>query len=141
MKSIIFGLGCFWWVQKYFDLTHGVISTQVWYAGGKQDHATYEDIWDHTEVVRIEYDETMILFTEMIQKFIEKKDPTFPEYKTQYDGLILYNNEDEKNIVNELFYQLEQSSEKKVTVRVEKNGLYFPAEERHQKYLFKQESY
>lgn len=64
----------------------------------------------------------------------------FPEYKTQYDGLILYNTEDEKYIANELFYQLEQIPNRRVTVRVEEKGLYFKAEEYHQKYIEKREN-
>lgn len=139
-KEIIFGLGCFWWVQKYFDSIDWIIETEVWYAWGKQDHASYDNIGDHTEVVKINYDDEEITFTQLIQKFIEKKDPTFPNYKTQYDGLILYNTEDERDIAHELLYQVEQTSDREVTVRIEPKDKYFKAEEYHQNYLQKREN-
>lgn len=44
MKTIYLAGGCFWGVQKYFDLIPGVISTTVGYANGHIKNPVYEDV-------------------------------------------------------------------------------------------------
>jgi len=73
-KQAIFWLGCFWWVQSYFDKIEWVLETEVGYAWWEQENATYEDIWDHSEVIKIIYDEDQITFSDLITLFIDKKD-------------------------------------------------------------------
>ena len=137
-NEIIFWLGCFWWVQKYFDQIQWVVRTEVGYAWGKQDHVTYDDIGDHTEVVKVAYDPNIISLRSLAEKFIEKKDPSFPWYKTQYDSLVVYNTQDEQDIMNMLLSQYEIITGEKSNVRVEKIHTYFRAEEYHQDYFKKQ---
>ncbi len=139
-KETIFGLGCFWWVQSYFDKIEWVLETEVGYAGWEQADATYDDIWDHSEVVKIIYDEDQIIFEGLVRFFIEKKDPTFPGYKRQYDSLILYNNEEEKTIAGDLLERESHNHDRPITVRVEPVGDYYKAEEYHQKFHEKQEN-
>jgi len=57
----MFGGGCFWGVQFYFDQIPGVTKTLVGYSGGHTNNPTYEDVCTHNtghaEVVYLEYDE------------------------------------------------------------------------------------
>ena len=51
--------GCFWGLQKYFDLFSGVLRTEVGYANGPDRAPSYEDVCadsGHAETVKIEYD-------------------------------------------------------------------------------------
>ena len=41
MKEIYFAGGCFWGVQKYFDLIDGVIGTDACYSNGTNKNQNY----------------------------------------------------------------------------------------------------
>ena len=58
MKEIYLAGGCFWGVQKYFDLIDGIIGTEVGYVNGKGDNPTYHDVCNgsgHAEAIHIVY--------------------------------------------------------------------------------------
>ena len=44
LKSIIFGAGCFWSVEKKFQETYGVLDVQSGYADGKNIIPSYKEI-------------------------------------------------------------------------------------------------
>jgi len=44
LEQAVFGMGCFWGVERRFWETPGVYSTAVGYAGGTLAHATYEQV-------------------------------------------------------------------------------------------------
>lgn len=136
-KQALFWLGCFWGVQKYFDQIPGVMGTEVWYAGGSTQNATYREIGDHSEVILIDYDPRLISYRQLLESFIQKRDPGFPSYKTQYDSLILYENDEEKKIAQDFFQEQAQKNNREINIRIEKRNLYFKAEEQHQKYYQK----
>ena len=76
----MFGMGCFWGVERMFWKLEGVHLTMVGYAGGFTPNATYQEVCSgqtgHNEVVRIVYDPTVISFEELIKVFWEGHDPT-----------------------------------------------------------------
>jgi len=74
-----------------------------------------------------------------VEYLFEKRDPTFPTYKTQYETVILYNDVEEKLKLQELLDFEASQHEREMNVRLEPRGKYYKAEERHQKYFEKQE--
>lgn len=44
LKTIYLAGGCFWGVEKYFSLIHGVKETEVGYANGSTATPTYEEV-------------------------------------------------------------------------------------------------
>ncbi len=76
----MFGMGCFWGVERMFWKLEGVHLTMVGYAGGFTPNATYQEVCSgqtgHNEVVRIVYDPNVISFEELIKIFWEGHDPT-----------------------------------------------------------------
>ena len=141
-RELILWGGCFWWVQQHFDnfdVFWEVLETEVWYAGWEYEDADYENIWDHSEVVKIRYDDEQVSASELVEYLFEKRDPTFPTYKTQYETVILYNDVEEKLKLQELLDFEASQHEREVNVRLEPRGKYYKAEERHQKYFEKQE--
>src|SRR5580704_11892997 len=80
MRTVTFGMGCFWGAEKKFWELPGVFSTQVGYAGGTTPNPTYREVCSggtgHTEVVRVVYDPAKVTFEELLRVFWENHDPT-----------------------------------------------------------------
>lgn len=80
MEQAMFGMGCFWGVERMFWKLDGVVSTMVGYAAGHTPNATYEEVCSgktgHNEVVRVVYDPTKISYDQLLQTFWEGHDPT-----------------------------------------------------------------
>ncbi|MEL6701221.1 MAG: peptide-methionine (S)-S-oxide reductase MsrA, partial [Pseudomonadota bacterium] len=80
MEVAIFGMGCFWGVERMFWNREGVYLTMVGYAGGYTPNATYEEVCSgrtgHNEVVRVVYDPAEVSYEDLLQIFWEGHDPT-----------------------------------------------------------------
>ena len=76
----IFGMGCFWGVERMFWKLDGVWLTMVGYAGGTTPNPTYQEVCTgrtgHNEVVRVVYDPEVISFEALLKVFWEGHDPT-----------------------------------------------------------------
>ena len=76
----MFGMGCFWGVERKFWATGRVWLTMVGYAGGYTANPTYKEtctqLTGHNEVVRLVYDPAVISITELLKLFWEGHDPT-----------------------------------------------------------------
>ncbi|SLN51111.1 peptide-methionine (S)-S-oxide reductase MsrA [Roseisalinus antarcticus] len=80
MEVAMFGMGCFWGVERMFWTLDGVYMTAVGYAGGYTPNATYEEVCSgrtgHNEVVRVVYDPARISYEDLLRIFWEGHDPT-----------------------------------------------------------------
>ena len=80
MEIAILALGCFWSPEEKFSKLNGVINTEVGYCGGKTDQTNYEEVCggstNHAEVVKIEFDEKILTYENLLKKFFEMHDPT-----------------------------------------------------------------
>jgi peptide-methionine (S)-S-oxide reductase len=80
MQAAMFGMGCFWGVERKFWKLDGVYLTMVGYAGGFTPNATYEEVCTgrtgHNEVVRVVYDPAVISYEALLKEFWEGHDPT-----------------------------------------------------------------
>jgi peptide-methionine (S)-S-oxide reductase len=80
MQLAMFGMGCFWGVERRFWNVPGVYSTHVGYAGGVTPNPTYEEVCTgytgHNEVVRVVFDPKAVSFAELLRVFWENHDPT-----------------------------------------------------------------
>ena len=65
MQSAILALGCFWGPEEKLCKIKGITSTEVGYCGGNNPNVTYEKVCEgitgHAEVVKLEFDEKIIL--------------------------------------------------------------------------------
>ncbi|SFI89009.1 peptide-methionine (S)-S-oxide reductase MsrA [Jannaschia pohangensis] len=80
MEEAMFGMGCFWGVERMFWKLPGVHMTLVGYAGGYTPNATYEEVCSgrtgHNEVVRVIYDPAVITYQDLLRTFWEGHNPT-----------------------------------------------------------------
>ena len=79
-RAAMFGMGCFWGVERKFAALPGVWLTMVGYAGGITPNPTYREtctqLTGHNEVVRVIYDPSVISYEELLKVFWEGHDPT-----------------------------------------------------------------
>jgi methionine-S-sulfoxide reductase len=80
MAEALFGMGCFWGVERIFWQTPGIWLTMVGYAGGYTPNPTYQEVCTgktgHNEVVRVIFDPAILSYEALLQKFWENHDPT-----------------------------------------------------------------
>ena len=80
MAEAMFGMGCFWGVERKFYQHPGVWLTMVGYAGGITPNPTYKEtctqLTGHNEVVRVIFDPAVTSYDALLQLFWESHDPT-----------------------------------------------------------------
>lgn len=129
----VVGLGCFWGVESKFGSIDGVVRTSCGYSGGTEENPTYENIKDHTETVRVEYDNSKVSYKELVNVAISTHNLKTPNRKRQYDNVIFYNTDKQKETVEQTVEENGYSIDE-VETRIEKRGSYYYAEDYHQKY-------
>lgn len=76
----MFGMGCFWGVEKTFWPLPGVYVTSVGYAAGTTRNPTYEEVCGgqsgHNEVVLVVFNPEIISYETLLKTFWENHDPT-----------------------------------------------------------------
>lgn len=146
----MFGMGCFWGVERIFWQLDGVYLSMVGYAGGYTPNPTYEETCTgrtgHNEVVRVVYDPKVISFDKLIATFWEGHDPTQGmrqgnDMGTQYrSGIYTYSDAQlEAAKTSKLAYsdRLKGAGYGGITTEILPAPTFYFAEEYHQQYLAK----
>jgi len=80
LEQAVFGMGCFWGVERRFWETPGVYTTAVGYAGGTVPDVSYKQVCSgdtgHAEVALVVFDPSRISYEELLTTFWENHDPT-----------------------------------------------------------------
>ena len=146
MQKCTLALGCFWQPEENFKNKHGILETEVGYAGGKTKQTTYEEVCTgstgHAEVVRLTFDENTISFKKILDLFFKMHDPTqkdmqYPDVGTQYRSEIFYETEKQKKEAYEILNELNRKLNGKIQTNISAIKNYCKAEEYHQKYIEK----
>jgi peptide-methionine (S)-S-oxide reductase len=146
----IFGMGCFWGVERKFWETDGVYTTAVGYSGGLTPNPTYREVCTgftgQNETVLVVYDPSEITFEELLIIFWEQHDPTQGmqqgnDVGTQYRSGVYCLSENQKNSALETKDRYQQLLNDKgygpITTEIVQAGEFYYAEHNHQQYLAK----
>ncbi|MCY4179757.1 MAG: peptide-methionine (S)-S-oxide reductase MsrA [Litoreibacter sp.] len=150
MEEAMFGMGCFWGVERMFWGLEGVYLTMVGYAGGFTPNATYQEVCTgqtgHNEIVRVVYDPAVISYDALLQVFWEGHDPTQGmrqgnDMGTQYrSGIYTYSDAqlEAARASKEAFApRLSEAGFGAITTEIVEAPEFFFAEDYHQQYLAK----
>ena len=150
MAEAMFGMGCFWGVERIFWKLPGVWLTVVGYAGGFTPNATYQEVCTgqtgHNEVVRVIYDPAVISYEALLRAFWEGHNPTQGmrqgnDMGTQYRSGIYTYTADQKAAAEAslVAYQsrLQAVGHGAVTTEIVAAPIFYFAEDYHQQYLAK----
>ncbi|MEM9583454.1 MAG: peptide-methionine (S)-S-oxide reductase MsrA [Pseudomonadota bacterium] len=150
LEEAMFGMGCFWGVERMFWKLDGVFSTMVGYAGGFTPNATYQEVCTgqtgHNEVVRVVYDPSVISYEALLQVFWEGHDPTQGmrqgnDMGTQYrSGIYVYTDAQKQaaDASKDAFApRLNSAGFGPITTEIVDAPEFFFAEDYHQQYLAK----
>ena len=146
MSEIVLGGGCFWCVEAAFKELEGVEEVTSGYAGGDNKDPSYSEVCTgntgHAEVVRIEFDPETVSLEEILDLFFRIHNPTTrdregPDIGSQYRSIILYSDEDQKEIVEKFIEDKRSSYDEEIVTEVKELGKFYPAEEKHQDYFEK----
>ena len=149
-EQAMFGMGCFWGVERIFWNFPGVWQTRVGYAAGQTPNPTYKEVCSgqtgHNEVVHVIYDPTVVTYEMLLKAFWENHDPTQGmrqgnDRGTQYrSGIYTYSeaqNATAEETRKSFSGELERSGYSMITTEILEAGPFFHAEDYHQQYLAK----
>jgi peptide methionine sulfoxide reductase msrA/msrB len=142
----VFGMGCFWGAEADFCGLEGVLDTEVGYAGGHTRNPSYRQVSSgrsgHAEVVRVEFDPTLVSYPELLEVFWKNHDPTTPNRQgpdvgPQYRSLILYQNPRQEAAARASVERHAGIFRRPIVTQIAPAGSFYPAEDYHQRYLEK----
>lgn len=150
MAQAMFGMGCFWGVERKFWAAPGVWLTMVGYAGGYTPNPTYKEtctqLTGHNEVVRVIYDPAVTSYEALLKLFWENHDPTQGMRQgndvgsTYRSGIYTYTPEQAAAAeASKLAYQqaLTARGLGQITTEILPAPTFYYAEDYHQQYLAK----
>ncbi len=142
VKTIYVAGGCFWGLEKYIGLVHGVVDAEVGYANGANASATYGDGSGYAEAVKVVYDPTVAPLPFLLDLFYDAIEPTSVNRQgndvgTEYRTGIYYTDPADEAVIERSLAQLQKEYTEPVAVESGPLITYTRAEDYHQDYLKK----
>ena len=150
MEVAIFGMGCFWGVERKFWQNADLHLTMVGYGAGYTPNPTYEEVCSgrtgHNELVRVVFDPAVTSYDDLLKIFWENHDPTQGmrqgnDRGTQYRSAIYYLSDAQKAaaLASRDAYapRLAAAGYGPITTEILPAGPFYMAEDYHQQYLAK----
>jgi peptide-methionine (S)-S-oxide reductase len=144
-ETALFGEGCFWCTEAFFQRLEGVYKVESGYGGGFVVNPTYEQVCDkntgHIELARIVYDPAKISYDELLEVFWKTHDPTTMDQQgndvgPQYKSVIYYYNAEQKQKAESYKAKLDKSGawDRPIVTEIASFKNFYPAEQYHQNY-------
>lgn len=139
-----FAGGCFWCTEAVFQRLKGVSDIVSGYMGGQIKNPAYREICTgrtgHAEAIRLNYDPSVISYTDLLHVFFATHDPTTLNQQgndkgTQYRSAIFYVDEVQKSVAKETIKKLQMTTfDNPIVTEVSAEEPFYFAEEEHQNY-------
>jgi peptide-methionine (S)-S-oxide reductase len=150
LRQAIFGMGCFWGVERKFWQVDGIFTTAVGYAAGVTPNPSYQEVCSgqtgHNEVVLVVFDPAVISYEQLLTLFWEGHNPTQGmrqgnDMGTQYRSGV-YTFDEEQQALAEASLQafqpaLNRAGHGAITSEILAAPEFYYAEDYHQQYLAK----
>ena len=150
LQQAMFGMGCFWGVERAFWQRDGVFTTAAGYAAGITPNPTYREVCSgqtgHNEVVLVVFDPALLDYADQLTVFWEGHDPTQGmrqgnDLGTQYRSGIYTYDEGQRQLAldSKRDYQeaLDRAGYGEITTEILPAPPFYYAEDYHQQYLAK----
>lgn len=145
-KKIYLAGGCFWGTEHLFSLVDGVVKTTVGYANSNVANPSYEMVCtgntNAAETVEVVYDDTMIGLSEVLVIYFRSIDPLSlnrqgGDVGTQYRTGIYYTDDSDLPVIEAVVATIQRRHSQPLAVEVMPLKNFYPAEQYHQEYLYK----
>lgn len=140
----ILGGGCFWCIEAVFLEARGVTRVESGYMGGHADHPTYEAVCNgttgHAEVVRLEFDPSVISYHDILEIFFTIHDPTTlnrqgNDVGTQYRSVIFTTSPEQDAVARTVMAEMAMVWDAPLVTQVLPQETWYKAEDYHQNYF------
>ena len=139
MQTAYLAGGCFWCVEAIFQRVNGVKEVKNGYCNGSTQNPTYEAICTgqtgHAEVLKIDYDESVVSYESLLEVFVETHNPMTLNQQgadkgTQYRSAIFYINDSQRQVATSVIGNI-----KGAVTEITELDVFYPAEAYHQDYF------
>ncbi len=150
LRQAVFGMGCFWGVERMFWQLEGVYTTAAGYAAGITPNPSYQEVCTgktgHNEVVLVVFDPAVVSYESLLKVFWEGHNPTQGmrqgnDRGTQYrSGIYVFDEEQGQQAeASRLAFQeaLDGAGYGEITTEILPAPTFYYAEDYHQQYLAK----
>jgi len=143
-----FAGGCFWCMEKPFEVLDGVVEVFSGYTGGDEVDPAYRDVamgrTGHTEAVEVYFDPEIVSYGELLDVYWRQIDPTdidgqFVDRGSQYRPEIFVHSQEQRRLAEASRKALDESGRfgESIVVPITDARTFFPAETYHQDFYKK----
>lgn len=143
LAKATFAGGCFWCMEKPFDVLPGVVSTTSGYTGGQTERPSYRQVSSgktgHAESVQVVYDPAQVSYEKLLDVFWHNVDPLdgggqFCDRGSQYRSSVFVYDDAQRKEAEQSKQALEQSGLQPIATEIVAASEFYPAEDYHQNY-------
>ena len=144
MEIATVGGGCFWCTEAVYQQLIGVSKVESGYSGGHNPDPTYEQICEgntgHAEVIRIEFDNAIVSYRDILEIFFTIHDPTTlnrqgNDVGTQYRSVIYTHSPEQMATAREVIAAMAHVWDAPIVTELQEAPVFYPAEQYHQNYF------
>lgn len=140
----ILGGGCFWCTEAVYLEARGVTRVESGYMGGDVPHPTYEQVCagttGHAEVIRLEFDPSVISYRDILEIFFTIHDPTTlnrqgNDVGPQYRSVIFTTSPEQEATARQVMAEMAAVWDAPLVTQLLPQQQWYKAEDYHQNYF------